>query len=148
LAHEDPQSVKKSDNFTVFIALLGSARRKATQTTLMKLTPGVNIANNLGAAFAPIFFCQKISKPNCKYREKLHKSISYQKASRKIMVKLTPDHDCHNKQGRKEKLHFQKFVKKKQFRFIFCSSFSLSSRQNIKLKETEIEGRFLTNYLK
>jgi len=38
--HADPESAKKTDNLTVFFALLGSARAKAARRTLMKLTPG------------------------------------------------------------------------------------------------------------
>jgi len=36
---EDPKSAKKTDNLTVFFALLGSASIKAASRTLMKLTP-------------------------------------------------------------------------------------------------------------
>ena len=35
----DPKSAKKIDNLTVFFVLSGSARVKATQIMLMKLTP-------------------------------------------------------------------------------------------------------------
>jgi len=38
---------------------------KSAQKTLMKWTPVLNFINILQAAFAPIFFCQKITKPNC-----------------------------------------------------------------------------------
>jgi len=38
---------------------------KAAHKILVKLTPLVNFTNILRAAFAPILFCQKITKPNC-----------------------------------------------------------------------------------
>jgi len=37
--------IKKTDNLTIFFALLGSARIKADFRKLMKLTPGVNFIN-------------------------------------------------------------------------------------------------------
>ncbi len=40
----------------------------------------VNFINILQAAFVPLFFCQKITKPNCNKR----------KAACKILMKLTP----------------------------------------------------------
>jgi len=36
----DPKSAKKTDDLTVFFALLGSVRSKAAGNTVMKLTPG------------------------------------------------------------------------------------------------------------
>jgi len=36
----DPKSVKKTDDLTVFFALLGTAHMKAALKTLVKLTPG------------------------------------------------------------------------------------------------------------
>jgi hypothetical protein len=39
--------------------------------------------------FAPKSFRQKITNPNCKHL-KLRKKLSYEKAARKILVKLTP----------------------------------------------------------
>jgi len=39
--------------------------KKQASKILMKLTAVVNFINDLKAAFAPIFFCQKITKPNC-----------------------------------------------------------------------------------
>jgi len=38
--HADPKSAKKTDNLNVFLALSGSARAKAAQKMLVKLTPG------------------------------------------------------------------------------------------------------------
>jgi len=40
-ACKDPESIKKTDNFTVFFALSGSVRIKAAHRTSIKLTPGV-----------------------------------------------------------------------------------------------------------
>ena len=52
---EDPKSAIKLLNLTVFFAFLGSERVKAALRMLVKLTPaGVNFANILQAAFAPI----------------------------------------------------------------------------------------------
>jgi len=53
--------------------------------------PVVNFTNILQAAFAPIFFCHKITNP--KIREKLHQTLLYDKADRKMLVKLTPGMD-------------------------------------------------------
>jgi hypothetical protein len=39
----DPKSAKKTDNLTVFFALLGSALVKAVCRTLMKLIPGMRV---------------------------------------------------------------------------------------------------------
>jgi len=50
------------------------------------LTPVVNFTNILRSACAPIFFCQKITKPNYNCNE----ALSYEKAPHKILVKLTP----------------------------------------------------------
>jgi len=47
----DPENAKKTDNFTVFFALLGSTRVKALCKMLVKLTPGLNFTNVLQAAF-------------------------------------------------------------------------------------------------
>jgi hypothetical protein len=38
---QDPESAKKTVKLSVFFALLGSARAKATRRTLMKLTQGL-----------------------------------------------------------------------------------------------------------
>ncbi len=51
--------------------------------------PQVNFTNILQAAFALILFHQKITKPNCKWRKALQKTL-YEKAARKMLVKLTP----------------------------------------------------------
>jgi hypothetical protein len=53
----DPKSVKKIENLTVFLTLLGSARVKAVCRRLMKLTAGLYFANILRAAFAPVDLC-------------------------------------------------------------------------------------------
>jgi len=45
------QILKKTDKFTVFFALSGSAGMKAACRTLVKLTPGLNFTNILWAAF-------------------------------------------------------------------------------------------------
>jgi len=39
-AYEDPKSIEKTDNLTVFFALLGSVCVNAARRMLMKLTPG------------------------------------------------------------------------------------------------------------
>ncbi len=39
------------------------------QKMLMKVTPSVTFTNILQTAFALIFFCQKILKPNCKLKK-------------------------------------------------------------------------------
>jgi len=51
--------------------------------------PGGNFINILHAIFLPIFWRQKIEKPNV-IREKLLNSLSYEKRSHKILMKLTP----------------------------------------------------------
>jgi len=48
----------------------------------------VNFINILCSAFAPIFLCQKISKPKCNLR-KLPKALSYKTFARKMLMKLT-----------------------------------------------------------
>ena len=42
----DPKSTKKTDNLSVFFALLGSARVKAARGTLMKSTLAFSLANS------------------------------------------------------------------------------------------------------
>ncbi len=59
------QKRKKAQKLSIFFALLGSACAKAAYRMLMKLTPGVNFINILRAAFLPLFFCQKNTKPKC-----------------------------------------------------------------------------------
>jgi len=57
----------------------------------MKLTPVFNFIKILRAAFAPIFFCQKITKSNCNYVEKsCAKLFCMEKGARNMLVKLTP----------------------------------------------------------
>jgi len=65
----DPKSAKKTDSLTVSLLLLGSAKVKAAHEMLVKLTPVVNFINILPAAFAPILFHQKVTKPNCNKRK-------------------------------------------------------------------------------
>jgi len=50
----------------------------------MKKELAVNFTNILGAAFGPIFLCQKITKPTCKYmvEKSCPKTHSYEKAIR------------------------------------------------------------------
>jgi len=40
-----------------------------------------NFTNNLQAAFAPIFFCQNITMPNCKLRWALHNTFAWKSCS-------------------------------------------------------------------
>jgi len=49
--------------------------------------------NILQAAFLPIFFCQKITKINCK-KKKAVKNTFIQKAACKMLMKLTPGIVC------------------------------------------------------
>jgi len=49
-----------------------------------------NFINILRAAFAPIFFQQKITKANCSVREILCKALSFEKAAGKMLMKSTP----------------------------------------------------------
>ncbi len=51
----DPKSAKKTDNLTIFFALLGSARVKAAQRTLMKLIPGIQL---FIPRFSSVLLCQ------------------------------------------------------------------------------------------
>jgi len=57
----DPKSAQKTDNLTVFFALLGSAHVKAARRTLMKLTPshidGKAVMEKTQTRFEKIF-CQ------------------------------------------------------------------------------------------
>ncbi len=53
------------------------------------MTPGVNFTDILRAAFAPIFFCKKITHPNCNskcYSEKLCKTFLFEKAACKMLA--------------------------------------------------------------
>ncbi len=52
-------------------------------------SPVVNFTNILQGALAPIFFFQKITKPNCKWW-KAAQNTFVKKAARKMFVKLTP----------------------------------------------------------
>ncbi len=55
----------------------------------LSLSPWVNFINILLGTFLPIFWHQKISKPNV-IRETLLNSLSYKKRSQKMLMKLTP----------------------------------------------------------
>jgi len=57
---------------------------------LQEMSPGVNFINILHATFLPIFWRQKIAKPNV-IREKLLNSLSYKKLVSKMLMKLTPE---------------------------------------------------------
>jgi len=46
----DPKSTKKTENLTVFFALLGYVCAKAAHRTLMKLIRGVNFTNMFAAS--------------------------------------------------------------------------------------------------
>ncbi len=52
--------------------------------------PVVNIINILQAVFSSIFFRKKLLSQNV-IREKLCKALSCEKASSKMLIKLTPD---------------------------------------------------------
>ncbi len=62
---------------------------KAARRMLMKLAPGVNVTNILGAAFMPIYLRQKSTNLKCKYNTYSCKTFVW-KAARKMLVKLTP----------------------------------------------------------
>jgi len=51
---------------------------------------GVNFINILSTTFSPIFWRQKIAKPNI-IREKLLNSPSYEKRASKMLMKFTPE---------------------------------------------------------
>jgi len=51
------------------IFLMEEYWRKNASKILVKLTTAVNFIKILQAAFAPIFLCQKITKPNCNQRK-------------------------------------------------------------------------------
>jgi len=42
---------------------------------------GVNLTNILRAAFVPIFFRQKNTKPNCKYKKAAHNTFEWKSRS-------------------------------------------------------------------
>jgi len=56
---------------------------------LVKLIPVVNFTNIIKVAFAPIFFCQKNTKWNCKYA-KAAQNTFVQKGAHKMLLKLIP----------------------------------------------------------
>jgi len=56
---------------------------------LLDSTPVVNFINILQAAFAPIFLCQKIAKPNCNEKKAAQNTL-VQKVENKMLMKLTP----------------------------------------------------------
>jgi len=55
----------------------------------------VNFINILRAAFALIFFCQKIQSQTVT-REKLRKALLYEKGARNMLMKLTPNVNAFN----------------------------------------------------
>jgi hypothetical protein len=57
----------------------------------MKLTPVVNFINILRAAFALIDFLPKKLQSQTVRREKLQKTLLFEKIACKMLVKLTPD---------------------------------------------------------
>jgi len=63
-------------------------------TRLVKLTHGFNFINIYQAAFAPIFFSQKIQSQTL-IREKLHKKLLYKKGKSKMLMKLTTRGWCY-----------------------------------------------------
>jgi hypothetical protein len=75
----DPKSVAILLSCQYLFTLLGSESIKATRRTLMKLTPVVNFTHILRAAFALIFFCQKITSQTV-IREKMRKNTFIQKS--------------------------------------------------------------------
>jgi len=56
---------------------------------LTNLTPVFNFVNILRAIFAMIFFLPKNYKAK-ESREELYKTLSFEKAAHKMLVKLTP----------------------------------------------------------
>jgi len=63
--HADTESIKKTDNLIVFFTLLGSAWTTAAHRILMKLTPGVNLANNNEQLFCIKVFLHSFSVIAC-----------------------------------------------------------------------------------
>jgi len=59
------------------------------------MTPGVNFINILRTTFLPIFWRQKITKPNVT-RKKLLNLLLYKNLSSKMLMKLTPVVDLIN----------------------------------------------------
>ncbi len=55
--------------------------KKASQNMIVKSTTVANFINILWAAFAPISFCQKVTKPITVNREKIHKALLYKKGT-------------------------------------------------------------------
>jgi hypothetical protein len=62
---------------------------KTAHKMLIKLKSVVNFTNILQTAFVPVFFCQKITKPNFNYRIATQKT-SIQKSAHKMLMKLKP----------------------------------------------------------
>jgi len=54
----------------------------------MKFTPVIDFTNISQAAFELIFFCQKITSTNCRWRQAAQNSL-YKKVPGKMWVKLT-----------------------------------------------------------
>jgi len=86
----DPKSAKKTDNFSVFFVILGSALVKSACRMLMKLTPGVNFINILRGTFT----CT--DSKSAKKTDGLtvffaHLGSMCLKALNKMLVKLTPE---------------------------------------------------------
>jgi len=46
--------------------------------------PEVNFTNILRASFLPIFFCQKITKPNCNYRKSVQNTFVLKSCSKNV----------------------------------------------------------------
>jgi len=62
---------------------------KAVLRTLMKSTPGVNFTNILGKLFCKYFCGKKLESRNMT-RDKLCETLSFEKFTHKMLMKLTP----------------------------------------------------------
>jgi len=74
--------------FVVSSILAKENWQKAAHKKWVKLMPEVNFTHILRAAYAAIFFSQKITKPNCKWRKAAQKTF-VQKDACKMLVKFT-----------------------------------------------------------
>jgi len=101
----------------------------------------VKFANILQAAFPSIFFCQLLQLS----REKLHKTLSYEKGASKMLVKLTTG--C---------LLWRKITRNSDFRITWTSSLKWNRRESsrlishgkwFQLKSMKRTSRFLISFI-
>jgi len=100
----DPKSVKKTDNFTVFFALLGSLCVKAVRRMLMKLTTGFFscvgcISTNLESSIQSLrhdLNCQNLNICNCPVNWDINKCFNWQFRVLILIILLWIFLLCHN----------------------------------------------------